>query len=385
MRRRWCLPLAAAATIAFAAPASATRDRRRRRSPTGSTTRATSRSPKDGDVYVAESGRGGDHATAKSCFDSAEGPACTGATGAVTQIGRWGQERCVKGLASFAPAERRQRDRPARRLRRRRRRLLHQRRPDRPDARHPARASCCATRRWSPRTDLGALGTLLQVKRHGAHPAIADVWRVRDDVNPDAQVGNPLVDSNPVDVLVDRGRFVMRRRGRQQRHAHRPRRLRSRRSSVFPNIPTPEPVRRPDSRCRRCRPAWSGARTAATTSASSPASRSRSAGRRLPGRSPDRRVHDYATGFTMRDGPRLRRRRHALRARDRQRRHPRPAAAPTAGSGPCRRRREARQIALPAGTLTEPGGIAVGRHGKLYVSNHSRSADNGEVLRIDLD
>ena len=49
------------------------------------------------------------------------------------------------------------------------------------------------------------------------------------------------------------------------------------------------------------------------------------------------------------------------------------------------RRGNGRQVALPAGTLTEPGGIAVGRHGKLYVSNHSREAGAGEVLRIDLD
>jgi hypothetical protein len=28
-------------------------------------------------------------------------------------------------------------------------------------------------------------------------------------VNPDAAVGNPAVDSNPVDVLVDRGHFVV--------------------------------------------------------------------------------------------------------------------------------------------------------------------------------
>jgi hypothetical protein len=42
-------------------------------------------------------------------------------------------------------------------------------------------------------------------------------------------------------------------------------------------------------------------------------------------------------------------------------------------------------VALPAGTLTEPGGVAVGRHGELYVSNHAREAGNGEVLRITLD
>ena len=49
------------------------------------------------------------------------------------------------------------------------------------------------------------------------------------------------------------------------------------------------------------------------------------------------------------------------------------------------RRGVKRKLALPAGTLTEPGGIAVGRHDKLYVSNHSREAGKGEVLRIDLD
>ena len=58
---------------------------------------------KDGAVYVAESGRGGNHATSKSCFDTAEGFACTGATGAITRIDRRGQRRVVTGLASFAP------------------------------------------------------------------------------------------------------------------------------------------------------------------------------------------------------------------------------------------------------------------------------------------
>jgi sugar lactone lactonase YvrE len=53
-------------------------------------------------------------------------------------------------------------------------------------------------------------------------------------------------------------------------------------------------------------------------------------------------------------------------------------AVPRRGGTPSR-------IDLPAGTLTEPGGIAVGRNGDLYVSNHAREAGNGQVLRIDLD
>ncbi len=59
---------------------------------------------KNGDVYVAEAGEGGNHATARSCFDTAEGFACTGRTGAITRISRHRQERVVDGLASFAPA-----------------------------------------------------------------------------------------------------------------------------------------------------------------------------------------------------------------------------------------------------------------------------------------
>ena len=38
-------------------------------------------------------------------------------------------------------------------------------------------------------------------------------------------------------------------------------------------------------------------------------------------------------------------------------------------------------IELPAGTLTEPGGITVGRDA-LYVTNHGTSPGGGEVLKI---
>ena len=40
-----------------------------------------------------------------------------------------------------------------------------------------------------------------------------------------------------------------------------------------------------------------------------------------------------------------------------------------------------RQIVLPAGKLTMPGGIAVGKDG-LYVTNKAGSPGGGEVLRI---
>src|SRR4051812_18375730 len=52
-----------------------------------------------GDLFVAEAGRGG----AGPCFVGGEGPACMGATGAVTEIDRRGRQyRIVSGLASMA-------------------------------------------------------------------------------------------------------------------------------------------------------------------------------------------------------------------------------------------------------------------------------------------
>ena len=52
-------------------------------------------------------------------------------------------------------------------------------------------------------------GTLRKVERHGGHRKIADLWRFENENNPDAEEGNPLVDSNPVDVYADHGRFFV--------------------------------------------------------------------------------------------------------------------------------------------------------------------------------
>lgn len=53
-------------------------------------------------------------------------------------------------------------------------------------------------------------------------------------------------------------------------------------------------------------------------------------------------------------------------------------AVPPGGGTPQR-------IGLPAGTLVEPGGLAVGRRGELYVSTPAREAGVGDVRRIELD
>src|SRR3954469_18660669 len=63
---------------------------------------------RNGDLYVAEAGTGGG---TTACFDSAEGPACVGATGAVARIpGADGRdpgaaETVADGLASFAAVD----------------------------------------------------------------------------------------------------------------------------------------------------------------------------------------------------------------------------------------------------------------------------------------
>ena len=52
---------------------------------------------RDGGLYVAEAGRGGDG----PCFAGPEGPACFGESGAVTRIGKKGQRRVLEGLPSY--------------------------------------------------------------------------------------------------------------------------------------------------------------------------------------------------------------------------------------------------------------------------------------------
>ena len=167
-----------------------------------------------GDLFVAEAGRGG----SGPCFVAGEGPACMGASGAVTEIDRRGHQfRIVQGLASFANTV-----------------------PDpnpmgvtpNPIGPHgitvlgadqvfvtnggPTEPKVTANGPTISRDTLAAqnpaanlFGRLLWIKHHGRVRSIADIWAFERDVNPDAGVGNPAVDSNAVDVLFDRGHFVI--------------------------------------------------------------------------------------------------------------------------------------------------------------------------------
>jgi hypothetical protein len=329
----------------------------------------------NGDVYVAEAGRGGDPAISKSCFDSAEGFACTGATGAVTRISRHGrQERVAEGLASFAPANGSSAIGPH---------GVFVKGGDvfftngGPTA--PMRAGNVVLRDTlaaeEPVSEL--YGTLLELRRHGRFREVADIWDFERDNNPDGQVGNPLIDSNAVDVLADRGGFHVADAGGNTLL-----RVSERGAisvvSIFPSIP-PTPtgmnavptgvVRGPDGALY----------VSQLTGFPFPIGGANVF--RVDPRSGD--FAPYATGFTNamdldfgRDGTL-----YVLEIDS----DSILGGSTDGGLWAVPRGGTPQRIELPAGTLTEPGGIAVGRHGKLYVSNHARQAGAGEVLEIELD
>jgi hypothetical protein len=336
-----------------------------------------------GDVYVAESGRGGDPATATSCFDSAEGPSCTGATGAVTRISRdGGQERIVTGLASFAPATGANAIGPHGVFATRHGKLLVTNGGPTAPTRGDPPVPVLRDPTLVDEDPVSALyGTLLKVRKDGEHKQVADIWRFEHDHNPDAIEGNPLVDSNPVDVLADDGSYVVADAGGNTiLRASRDGRIEV--VALFPNVDTPSPmgiipmnavptgvVKGPDGAYY----------VSQLTGFPFPVG-----GAKVFRVDPETGEHTtYADGFTngmdlafAPDGTLylLEIDRDSLLA---------PGlegglwAVPPGGGTPA-------WVELPAGTLIEPGGIDVDRHGTLFVSNHAREAGNGEVLKIEL-
>ena len=107
-------------------------------------------------------------------------------------------------------------------------------------------------------------GRVFKLRRYGGIRPVADAWAFENRFNPDAVVGNPVVDSNPVDVLEDRGRFLIADAGGNT-ILRTNRRGRLEVLSLFPNVLTTRPPFPARSRCRPCRPASSRARTASTT------------------------------------------------------------------------------------------------------------------------
>jgi hypothetical protein len=330
-----------------------------------------------GDLFVAESGRGG----SGPCFIGGEGPACMGATGAVTKIDRGGhQSRIAEGLASYAntPGNDNAIGPHGITVLGANRVFVTNGGPTEPkDAASGSPISRDTLAAQNPVADL--FGRLLLIKHHGQIRRVADLWAFERDVNPDATVGNPAVDSNPVDVLFDRGRFVVADAGGNAinvvNHKGRVSNL-----AVFANRLVPNPFGGPDIPMQ-----------AVPTSV-------------VMG--PDRQYYvSQLTGFPFPPG-----------AANVYRLDPRTGAVTVFASGftnimdlafgrngtlyvleidhdgllggstdgglfAVSRGGTKRQIVLAPGTLTMPGGIAVGKDG-LYVTNNAGSPGGGEVLRI---
>jgi hypothetical protein len=141
-------------------------------------------------LYVAESGRGGDAV----CFESATGPVCAGASGRIIRLAEDGVTTVVDGLPSHAG-------------------------PEGLEATGPAGLSLADGVVWAamggPTTadrdvieqsfpEAGMLGQVgpIDLAGGGIEPRY-DAWRFEQVRNPDQDLGNPKVDSNPVDVAVD--------------------------------------------------------------------------------------------------------------------------------------------------------------------------------------
>ena len=165
-----------------------------------------------GNLYVAEAGSGG----AGPCFIGGEGPACMGATGAVSKIDRrGGQTRIVDGLASYANDT----DGDG---------VLEPGEADSGIGPHGITALSDhavfvtnggptaprdADGNLLSRDDLAAqnrtaalFGRLLWVYGRQRFVPVADIYDFERRRNPD---GGPAIDTNATDVLYDRGRFVI--------------------------------------------------------------------------------------------------------------------------------------------------------------------------------
>jgi hypothetical protein len=383
MRKRWCLPLAAVASIAVTAPAGAHGIDVDVIATKLDNPRHVAVS-KDGNVYVAESGKGGDHATSRSCFNSAEGFACTGATGAVTKVRRHGrgyrQDRIVRGLASFAPVDGSSAIGPHGIYVDGRDLYVTNGGPTAPwRGDDPTNTVLRDPTLVSEEPISRLYGTLLKFSKRGYARLVADLWRFERDVNPDAELGNPLIDSNPVDVFADDGRILVADAGGNTvlRVSRRVRVV-----NVFPNtdVTVPFPFEGMQAVPTGVVVGPDGAYyVSQLTGFPFPVGGAKVF--RIDPRSGA--VSTYASGFTMamdlafgRNGTL-----YVLEIDSNSLLQPGSDGAIWAVP----RRGAPRKLALPAGTLTEPGGIAVGRHGELYVSNHGREAGNGEVLRIELE
>jgi hypothetical protein len=158
-----------------------------------------------GDLFIAEAGSGGG-----PCFTGGEGPACMGNSGAVTKVDRWGRQyRIASGLASYANQGTNENaigphgitvlgDDSV---------IITNGGPTEPKDANGATILRETLAKQNPVADL--FGRVLAIGKRGRIAKLADIWGFERDNNPDAQLGNPAIDSNPVDVAVDGLKLVV--------------------------------------------------------------------------------------------------------------------------------------------------------------------------------
>jgi hypothetical protein len=338
-----------------------------------------------GDLYVAEAGRGGDG----PCFVGGEGPACFGATGAVTRISERGrQSRIVDGLASYAndPNENGTTDDdgdsgigPHGIVVEGHHIFLTNGGPTAPadSAGNPITRDQLAAQ--DPAADL--FGRLLELRHFGRVRSLADLYAFERDFNPHPTA----IDTNATDVLVDRGRFVISDAGGNTLVAARRGRVEA--LAVFPDrrgVVNPLPFGPPIVDDMQAVP------TAVVEGPDGAYYMSQLTGFPFPIGGANvyridprtRAVTVFATGFTNimdidfdRHGTM-----YVLEIDSNG-----IVLPPAYGAiHTISRHGKRRTVVPPDGTLTEPGGIVVDRRGDLFVTNRSRSPDDGQVLRIDI-
>jgi hypothetical protein len=320
----------------------------------------------DGRLYVAEAGRGG----SGPCVSGPEGDTqCVGDTGAVTVVTKRGQRRIVDGLASLAgQGTGAAASGPHGIFISRWGELLI-------TNGGPTNLDRDALAAQNPVADL--FGRVLRIRRHGDIDRLVDAWDFERDENPHPD----FTDSNPVDVLADGRRLIVADAGGNTL-------LKARRNgdvevlTVFPNREVqfgggPFPMESvPTGVVEGRRGDYF---MTELTGFPFP-----------PGEARVYRVDDdsgeaevFASGFTnLMD---LAFDRHGtlwVLEIDHDSLFG-PVGPSTDGAiFAVDRRGRSRQLELPPGTLTQPGGITVGRDGALYVTNKSDVAGEGEVLRI---
>jgi hypothetical protein len=379
------LPVAAAALLVAAAPAQADVDVRVVTS--GLDNPRHIALGKGDNLYVAEAGRGGGApAAGKSCFDAAEGAACTGATGAITRVnaGNGRKKPIATGLASFAPVTGDDAIGPHGVYFNGRSVLFTNGGPTGPTRDTPPEIVLRDPTlvREDPVSHL--YGRVLKVRRKGGVRSLADIWAFENTFNADAEVGNPLVDSNAVDVLQDGDDLIVADAGANSILRVTPSGLITP-VSLFANRTVPNPFGGPDVPMQ-------AVPTGVVKGPDGAYYVSQLTGFPFPADGANVYRVDpqtgattvYASGFTNamdlafgRDG-----RLWVLEIdHDSLLGGVKEGAlftVPAGGGTPER-------VELPPGTLTEPGGIANARRRSVYVTNHSRQAGAGEVLRISVD